>query len=175
MLARWALPLSMVLLLGLTGCSPTYDWREVDLAAGAVRAAFPGRVQQDTREISLDGQLLRFTLTTARAGGAIFAVGYAPWPGGAGAADPAMRARLKQALLRSLYDNVAAGEPPAAVPSGEEVELHGTAAGKPVWLLARVWALDTMLLEAVAAGPQDELPFAPAREFVRAVRVRPGG
>lgn len=165
----------MVVLLGLSACSPTYDWREVEIAQGAVRAAFPGRVQYDTREVTLDGQPLRFTLATARAGGAIFAVGYAPWPGGADAAAPALRARLKQALLRSLYDNVGAGEPPAAVPSGEEVELHGTAAGKPVWLLARVWAVDSMLVEAVAAGPQGDLPAAPAQEFVRSVRVRDGG
>src|SRR5690348_2571359 len=64
----------------LGACTPTYNWREVLIADGAARATFPARTATDTRDIPLAGQTLRFSLTSARVGDAVFAVGYAPVP-----------------------------------------------------------------------------------------------
>lgn len=164
------LPQLLCAALLLAACSPSYNWREIEVADGHARAAFPARVQTQTREISLGGQALRFTLAMAEVDGAMFAVGHAPLPPGL-AGDAAAREALGRALMQSLYANLGA-QPPQALPDyGDEIEVHGQAGQKPGWLLARVWVTDSMLIDAVAAGSPDSLPRARAQEFVRAVKL----
>ncbi|WP_254926232.1 hypothetical protein [Bordetella genomosp. 11] len=153
----------------LAACSPTYNWREVLIADGAARATFPDRPATDTRDIRLGGRDLRFSLTSARVGDAVFAVGYAPLPP-ALAADPAGQRELADALVRALYANLGA-EPPATPPAyGTDIEVRGHAGGRPVWALGRVWVQGGLLVEAVATGSEKGLPAAPAREFVGSLR-----
>lgn len=163
---------AIVLSVLLGACTPTYNWREIEIADGAARAAFPERVQTDRREITLAGQKLSFSLTTARVGDAVFAVGYAPFPP-ALSADAGKRQELGTALMRSLYDNLRAQPPTAFPPYGQDIEVRGQAGGKPVWLLARVWVHGDILLEAVATGSEPGLPADPAREFVHSLRFAP--
>jgi hypothetical protein len=157
----------------LGACTPTYNWREVAIADGAARAAFPARVATDTRDITLAGHSLRFSLTSARVGDAVFAVGYAPLPGSL-AADPSRQRDLAAALVHSLYENLHAA-PPAAPPAyGTDIEIRGQAGGHPVWALGRVWVSGGMLVEAVATGSEKGLPPDPAHEFVKSVRFGAG-
>ena len=72
--------LILVMALLVSACSPRYNWREVDVADGRVRAAFPDRVQTETRALRLDTHTLSFTLATATVGEAVFAIGSAPLP-----------------------------------------------------------------------------------------------
>nr|WP_232312153.1 hypothetical protein [Achromobacter spanius] len=161
------------LALLVAACSPRYNWREVDVADGHVRAAFPDRVSTDSRDLRLDTHILRFTLSTATVGEAVFAIGSAPLPPEM-AADPAARQALGMALMQSLYTNMQA-PPPAQWPAyGQVIEVHGKAMGKPGWLQARVWVTDTMLIEAVAAGTTESLPPERAREFLQSVVIKPG-
>lgn len=152
----------------LTACSPTYDWREINVADGAAQAAFPAKVRTEKRTVSLGGQKVDFSLAAASVHDGVFAVGHARLPAGA-AADPASRAALGAALMRSLYENLQV-QPPASFPAyGEPIEIHGNAGGKPVWLLARVWVQGDMLVEAVATGSEQGLPAEQAREFVKSL------
>ncbi|AOB33945.1 hypothetical protein AKI39_22180 [Bordetella sp. H567] len=153
----------------VSACTPTYNWREVLIADGAARAAFPARTTTDTRDIGLGGQTLRFSLTSARVGDAVFAVGYAPLPQ-ALAGDPAGQRDLAAALVRALYQNLRVQPPPAPPPYGTDIEVRGQAGGQPVWALGRVWVQGGLLVEAVATGSEQGLPLAPAREFVGSVR-----
>jgi hypothetical protein len=153
----------------LNACTPTYNWREVRIAGAAARAAFPGRVDTDARDITLAAQTLRFSLTSARVDDAVFAVGYAPLPP-ALAANPEGQRALADALVRSLHDNLRAPAPGASPAYGGDIEIHGHAGGKPVWALARVWIHGGLLVEAVATGSEKGLPAEPAREFVRSLR-----
>lgn len=153
----------------LAACTPTYNWREVAIADGAATATFPARVQTDTREIALENQPLRFSLTSARAGDAVFAVGYAPLPP-ALAADAAGQRRLAAALIRSLHQNLGV-QPPEPLPGdGQDIEIHGKAGGHSVWALGRVWVRQGLLVEVVATGSEQGLPAEPAREFVHSLR-----
>ncbi|MGV2865785.1 hypothetical protein [Achromobacter sp. ESBL13] len=161
------------LALLVAACSPRYNWREVDVADGHVRAAFPDRVSTDSRDLPLDTHTLRFTLSSATVGEAVFAVGSAPLPPDI-AADPAAKQALGMALMRSLYTNMQAPPPTEWPAYGQDIEVHGKAMGKPGWLVAKVWVTDTMLIEAVAAGTQESLPAERAREFLRSVVVNPG-
>ncbi|QVQ25068.1 hypothetical protein [Achromobacter deleyi] len=160
------------LVLLLAACSPSYNWRELDVADGHVRAAFPARVSTDTRDLKLDTHTLQFTLASATVGEAVFAVGSAPLPPEI-AANPAARQALGVALMRSLYTNMQAPPPTDWPPYGQEIEVRGKAMGKPGWLQAKVWVTDTMLIEAVAAGTEESLPAERAREFLRSIVVKP--
>lgn len=160
------------LALLLAACSPSYNWREMDVAGGHARAAFPARVMADTRDLKLDTHTLRFTLESATVGESVFAVGSAPLPPEI-AADPVARQALGVALMRSLYTNMQAPPPAEWPPYGQDIEVRGKAVGKPGWLQAKVWVTDTMLIEAVAAGTEESLPAERAREFLRSVVVKP--
>lgn len=162
----------LVLGLALLGaCTPTYNWRELELAGGLVHAAFPSRVETDTRDIQLAGQKLPFSLTSARVGDAVFAVGHAPLPA-AVAGDPSAQRDLATALVRALHENLHAMPPATAPAYGTDIEVRGQAGGRPVWALARVWVQGGLLVEAVATGSEQGLPADPAREFVHSLRVR---
>ncbi len=100
----------LTLTLALAACSPSYNWREMDVADGHVRAAFPARVSTETRELKLDTHALKFTMASATVGEAVFAVGSAPLPPEI-AASPAARQALGVALMRSLYTNMQAPPP----------------------------------------------------------------
>ncbi len=162
----------LALALLLAACSPSYNWREMDVADGHVRAAFPARVSTETRELRLDTHTLPFTLASATVGEAVFAVGSAPLPPEI-AASPAARQALGVALMRSLYANMQAPPPKEWPAFGQDIEVHGKAVGKPGWLHAKVWVTDTMLIEAVAAGTEESLPAERAREFLRSVVLKP--
>lgn len=153
----------------LGACTPTYNWREVLIADGAARAAFPARPGTDTRDITLDGQPLRFSLTSARVGDAVFAVGHAPLPQ-ALEGNPARQRELATALARALYENLHAAPPAAAPAYGADIEVRGQVGGRPVWALGRVWVHGGLLVEAVATGSEAGLPPEPAREFVSSLR-----
>ncbi|WP_313624532.1 hypothetical protein [Achromobacter sp.] len=164
--------LFLALALALAACSPSYNWREMDVADGHVRAAFPARVSTETRDLKLDNHTLKFTLASATVDEAVFAVGSAPLPPEI-AASPAARQALGVALMRSLHTNMQSPPPTDWPPYGQEIEVRGKAVGKPGWLLAKVWVTDTMLIEAVAAGTEESLPADRAREFLRSVVVKP--
>ena len=40
---------AIVALAAIVACSPSYNWRELDVADGHVRAAFPDTVKTETR------------------------------------------------------------------------------------------------------------------------------
>lgn len=164
------LPGLLAIAVLVAACSPSYNWREMDVADGHVRAAFPAKVQSQTRDINLAGHKLRFTLEMADVNGAMFAVGHARLPDEL-ARDPAARAALGQALAQSLYANLGAAPPPALPAYGDDIEIHGLAGQHEGWLLARVWVTDTMLIDAVAAGSPETLPRERAQEFVHGVKI----
>ena len=168
---RARLPRVMAAALLLAACMPSYNWRELEVADGHARAAFPARVQAETRDITLGGQTLRFTLTMAEVNNAMFAVGHAPLPPDI-ASDPAARDALGRALTQSLYANLGAQAPQPLPAYGDEIVVHGRAGQQAGWLMARVWVTDTMLIDAVAAGTEQTLPVERAQEFVRAVKIR---
>lgn len=161
---RW---LVAVLLLA-AGCTPSYNWRELDVADGHVRAAFPAKVETQTREIKLHGRTLPFTLTIARVDHSVFAVGSAPLP----EALSHERDELARALIRALYMNIGAPVPPSLPGFGEEFVARGAVNQQQTLLLARVWATETMIIQAVATGTDTSLPMERAEEFVRAIELK---
>lgn len=166
----------------MAACTPTYNWREMPAADGAVQVAFPARPQTQTRELPVGDTRLPFTLTAATVGDAVFAVGHLVLPEGA---DAATRERYRQALEDSLARNLqatetarrdvqirAAGHGGRASTAAHELELRGAPQGMPAWMLARVVVSGNRLIEIAAVGPADALSEDVARTFIDSVRMQ---
>lgn len=154
-----------ILALVTAACSPEYNWRELDVADGQARAAFPARAQSDSRVVAIGEAMTPFTMTTATVNDALFAIGHATLPADI-VADAARRHAMAQSLLRAAYVNLNA-EPPAQLPvDGTVVVVRGEGARAGSWSMVRVWSTPTALIEAIAIGTDQTLPEARAREFV---------
>lgn len=173
---RW---LPVVVVLGATlACTPTYNWREMAAADGAIQVAFPGKPGSETRTLQLADQALPFTLTAVAANGATFAVGHVQVPATAATAD------LGQALIDSLVRHY-----PAAAVQQRQVsvrplqpqrgqalsatEIRADDPGNPALprLLARVFQRDQRWIQVVAVGPADRLSWETAAWFQDSVRL----
>ncbi|HWK62318.1 MAG TPA: hypothetical protein VNT00_12940 [Eoetvoesiella sp.] len=160
----------MILVLGLlAGCSPEYNWRQVPVAGGMVRATFPDKPETAKRSLNFAGHAVEFTLTAATVNGAVFAVGYAPLPA-ALADDEAARTKMGQTVMASFYQNLGA-EIPAELPAfGEAFEIMGKDAGKGAMRLqAMTWVLPHALVEGMVTARADAFPESQAREFLKAL------
>ena len=71
------------LLVALVACTPTLDWREVQIDGGALQALFPCRPQHRARQVTVDGSALRMDMSACAADQATFALSFvdAPAPG----------------------------------------------------------------------------------------------
>ncbi|MDH4402606.1 MAG: hypothetical protein QE486_12965, partial [Burkholderiaceae bacterium] len=65
-------------LFWLVGCTPEYNWRELNVADDRAVVMFPSRVKTEQRTIQVDGLELVFSLTSAAVDQSVFSVGYAP-------------------------------------------------------------------------------------------------
>ncbi|WP_255032079.1 hypothetical protein [Bordetella genomosp. 1] len=154
----------------LAACSPSYNWRELTVADGRVRAAFPAKVRSETRELPMPGHTLAFTLSSAQVGDGVFAIGHAVLPPDLSAQA---RRQLGEAAQRSLYARLGLA-PPADLPAFGAVMHLRAPPGEPArWLHARVWVSDGLLVQAVAAGTVAGLPQAEAETFLKSVVLAP--
>lgn len=165
--------LAVVLLVAvLAACSPEYNWRELIVAEGQIRAAFPARVQTETRTVKLGDVSTSFTVVAASVNDATFAVGHARLPPDA-ASDSAHRRQLATLLLSSAYTNLGAAPPADVRPSPDAVVVRGEGARAGTWSLVKVLTTPDGLVQAIAMGRDGDLSMERAREFVDQVVMAP--
>jgi hypothetical protein len=97
--AAWVLSLGLMG-PGLTGCSPTLDWREIKPDGSDAIAMFPCKPTTDARMVSLAGVRVRMVLVACRAGDANWALAFADM------ADPARVTQALQELRASNAGNL---------------------------------------------------------------------
>lgn len=146
----------------MTGCSPTYNWREVSSQDGAYTVLFPAKPSTYTRPVELNGLRVDMTMTAADVEGTTFAVGsgVAPDAAAAQAALPAMR----QALLR----NIGAKADPA-VPDAKgrlAVDATGAGNGQPLRLMGRFEARGTRFYQVIVLGKGNAVAPEQAEQFL---------
>ena len=160
---RWCL----CLIVFLVGCTPEYNWREVEVADARAKLACPARVQTEQRAVNLGGNKLPFHLTSASVDDAVFAVGFMKIPDG-------MSEAASSQLVRDLVNSLAARtgkRPPDAAYDSKVFELEAVVAGRPSRMLARVLLHRGMLIQVVASGPSSVLSQEHANEFMRSLRL----
>lgn len=160
---RWCI----CLLIFLFGCTPEYNWREVEVADGLVTVAFPARVQTNQRVVNLADEKLPFHLTSASVNDAVFAVGYMKIPENMGETQSA---QLVRDLVNSLSSRVGK-RPPDAAYASQAFEIDTVVSGQPSRMLARVLLHRGMLIQVVASGPSNVLTKERANEFMRSLRL----
>jgi hypothetical protein len=153
--AAWALSLS-ALSLGLWGCAPSLDWREIRPEDSDAVAMFPCKPSTDARMVSLAGARVRMVLVACRAGDATWALTFAD------VADPAKVTQALQDLRASNAGNLA-GAPRVAGPmrvagmtpnsQAERVEIQGhLPGGDAVRLESGFFVRGTRVYQATVMG-----------------------
>jgi hypothetical protein len=153
--AAWVLSLS-TLSLGLSGCAPSLDWREVKPEDSDAIAMFPCKPTTDARMVSLAGARVRMVLAACRAGDATWALAFADM------ADPAKVTQALQDLRASNAGNLVgtssvtgpmrvAGMTPN--PQAERVQVQGRLpGGEAVRLESGFFVRGTRVYQATVMG-----------------------
>lgn len=162
----------LILMLGLLlGCSPEYNWRELAVADGMVRAIFPDKPETQKRVLNFAGSDIEFSLTAATVKGAVFAVGYAPLPEALKNNESA-RLNMGRTVVASFYQNLGV-EPPSELPAfGEPFEIAGQDTGNGATRLRAIaWVLPHALVEGIVTARSDAFPDSQATEFLKGLAV----
>lgn len=142
--------------LGLAGCSPSLDWREIKPDGSDAIAMFPCKPTTDARMVSLAGTRVRMVLVACRAGDANWALAFAD------VADPARVTQALQELRASNAGNL--GGTPSVVgplhiagmtpnPQAERVRVLGRLpGGDAVSLESGFFARGTRVYQATVMG-----------------------
>ena len=164
---------SFILVLLLAGCSPDYNWRQVQVAGGAVTAFFPDKTRTESRNLQFDGHDLAFSLTSTSVQDTLFAVGYAPLPGPI-QGDATARKAFASAVIASLYQSLGQ-QPPSTLPAlGKPFVIEGESQGRALRLNVAVWLTDQALIEGIVTAAADAFPQDQAEEFLRGISLAPG-
>lgn len=162
----------LILMLGLLlGCSPEYNWREVAVADGMVRAIFPGKPETAKRVLSFAGNDIEFSLTAATVKDAVFAVAYAPLPE-ALKNDESARVNMGRTVIASFYQNLGLEAPTELPAFGEPFDIAGQDTGNGAMRVrAMAWVLPHALVEGIVTARSDAFPDSQATEFLKGLAV----
>lgn len=156
------------LLLLLAGCYPEYNWREVPVADGLAMAAFPAKVNTQSRDVTLAGVTLSFTVESARVDSNIFALGSARLPPGL---DPAQRQAVRLAMVESLFGSLGVAPTEQALNAGVFVVLSEQSTS-PLRVVGRVVEHRDSVIRMMASGPAQALSEQTGREFIESLSLR---
>lgn len=79
--SKWSEGLAgLALLAVLSACSPALNWRELRFDGAGLHGNLPCKPERATRSVRLGGQVLDMALAGCEAGGAMWALSFAPWP-----------------------------------------------------------------------------------------------
>jgi hypothetical protein len=157
------------LLLGMTACTPRYDWREVHGADAPYTVLMPVKPASHARPINLGGVQVTMTMTAADVDGALFAVGTAVMPDAAAAANAL--ATMKTALVRNIGGTIRSEK--AAVANGIatlDVEAAGEGAHGRL-LFAHLVAKETRIYQVIAIGTDKTLPREAVDTFLTSFKL----
>lgn len=90
--------------LGLAGCSPADEWRELRPEGSGILAMFPCKPDRHGREVRLAGQLRRMEMLVCASNGVTFALTFAD------IGDPAAVTPAVEEMRAAALGNVAAAE-----------------------------------------------------------------
>ena len=149
----------------LSGCNPTYNWRDYSSTDAPYRIMFPAKPATHTRAIDLNGMRVEMTMTAAEVEGVMFAVGTGTAPDAAQA--QAALAAMKTALVRNIgarveRENTAAAGANAAL----DVDALGTANGQPMKLRGHFEARGKRFYQVIVMGKASAVSSDNSDQFI---------
>jgi len=174
------------LVFGLSGCSPTYDWREVREAEVGWSILFPGKPVVVTRNVALQPASestskhsnieISLTMHASRIKDVSFALGLVRLEDKTPSEREAIRRALEASRVKNIRGRIDSIDPKAL---GSPLSARGTlqlkANGDPVpaRLLMRSVVRNGWVIEAIVVGPTDGFPQEEAQQFLDSLRVGP--
>jgi hypothetical protein len=153
------------LALAAVACSPQLDWREFRSEEGRFAAVLPGKPKFEEHELwGRPGMVMH--LWSARAGGAVYGVGYADAP----SADAALVSRTRDALVANVGGRILTDR---EITLGAARGREFTAEGPKATLMARVVVADRRLYQVALIGGKDSIDATGAETFFSSFRLLP--
>ena len=147
----------------LSGCNPTYNWRDYSSNDAPYRIMFPSKPVTHTRTIDLNGMQVEMTMTAAEVEGVMFAVGTGVAPNAAQAR--AALAAMCTALVRNIGAKVE-HESTAAAGTAVDIDAAGSANGQPMKLRAHFEARGQRFYQVVVMGKATAVASEHADQFI---------
>ncbi len=156
---------SLAAALLLSGCNPTYNWRDYSSADAPYRIMFPPKPVTHTRSVDLNGMRVEMTMTAAEVEGAMFAVGTGVAPDAAQA--QAAVAAMRTALVRNIGAKVER-ESTAATGANAAVDIDaiGSANGQPMKLRGHFEARGKRFYQVIVMGKASAMSAERTDQFM---------
>lgn len=158
---RFHLPALLLLCGALSGCNPTYNWRDYASPDAPYRVMFPDKPAKHTRTVDLDGTPVRMTMTAAEVEGTMFAVGSAEM------ADAARAGAAVAAMRTAMVRNIDAQVTHEQQLPGPRLDVVADGAGaRPLHMVARFEAHGKRVYQVVAIGPAGHMAPEQVDQFM---------
>jgi hypothetical protein len=156
---------SLAAALLLSGCNPTYNWRDYSSTDAPYRIMFPSKPVTHTRNVDLNGMQVDMTMTAAEVEGVMFAVGTGVAPNATQAREAL--AAMRTALVRNIGAKVEHESTAAAgTSSAVDIDAIGSANGQPMKLRAHFEARGKRFYQVVVMGKANAVASEHADQFI---------
>jgi len=181
------IPLALIALFAFTGCSPTYDWREIQPTDEPLALMLPGKPSALTRQINLDGVIVSMRMHGALVNQNSFTAAWAELDESEIDIDerPAFRNRVLKSMQTAMTRNIAgtvestevrnvrlideASQPVGRVP-GQLLRVRGTARGVDTTLHGIFVGFGARVYQFVIIG--DKVPASEIKTFIESIQIR---
>ena len=173
------LPLvAAALLLTLTACKPTYNWRDYSSPDAPFRVMFPDKPSVHKRQIDIGGMPVEMTMTAVDVHGTTFAVGSAVAPDAAKA--QAALAAMQSVLVRNIGATVkkqkssavaAAGGSSSAQGATIDVEASGVQNGTPMKLIGHFESRNQRFYQVIVIGKEKDVSPEQVDQFIASFKL----
>ena len=145
-----------MLTLNLTACSPKFDWREVRGTESAFTVWMPAKPVSFSREMTLNGVVLKMHMTAADVDGISFAVGSAKVTDTS--KIPGVLDAMQQGMLNNIHGVPEKQSSAVSDHSAKEIVAYGKLTnGQPVKFVGRFLARGAWVNQIVIIGKEKPL------------------
>ena len=155
------------IVMACTGCSPSFNWREVQGTEPSYTVLLPAKPASHSRTIDLDGLKVTMTMTATETDDINFAVA------SINVEDDLQRhaaiLAMQKAMLQNIHGDVTQQKVVALKDGITMTEIHATgkaSTGRPLSLFARFGEHGHDVFQVVTLGPSDKLTSEIADTFL---------
>jgi hypothetical protein len=163
----FSISLVAAIFIASTGCSPNFNWREVQGTDPSYTVLLPAKPSSHSRTVDLDGLRVTMTMTAAETDDVNFAVASIKVD------DESQRhvalLTMQKAMLQNIHGDVTQQKVVALKDGITMTEIHATgkaSTGRPLSLFARFGEHGHDVFQVVTLGPSDKLTSEIADTFL---------
>jgi hypothetical protein len=164
-----ALPIVTLTIL-LTACSPKFDWREVRGTESPFTVLFPAKPATISREVTLNGVVLKMQMTAADVDGVSFAIGSAKVTDAS--KIPGVLEAMQQGMLNNIHGVLEKNSGSGSDATNSDVVAYGKLGnGQPVKFVGRFLARGAWVYQIVIIGKEKTLTPEVVDTFMTSFKI----